>query len=63
VALLARCDNQTCNKDIPEGAEYFELQREAPYATLSTDTTPKQFCCLGCVSEYAGRACGWTGGN
>lgn len=63
MSKLIRCDNPTCEKEIPQGAEYFELERQNDFPTMSMDMRPKQFCSLGCVAEYAARACGWTGGN
>lgn len=63
IVLIVRCDNQTCKKEIPEGMPFFILEREVPHPTVADDLRSKHFCSLGCVSEFAGRACGWTGDN
>lgn len=55
---LARCDNKECERDVTEGATYYELTPEIPYPTIADDLNAKQFCCLLCVATYCAKACG-----
>jgi hypothetical protein len=56
---LHRCDNKKCNKDIPQGAEYFTVTREGFLATYSDPNTDREFCSAGCVAEFYAEQCGW----
>lgn len=56
MASLISCDNKRCEKEVPQGAQYFTLVAEGEL-TLS-DYPERQFCCLDCVAEYAADACG-----